>query len=571
MGKENIDNKGLYDSRNEKDACGVGVVADINGKFSRNVIQKALQILLRLSHRGGVQGNNGDGAGILVGIPHEYFQMLSDTCQLPFLLPEKGEYAVAQIFLPQNEERRLFLYHEIEKEVYNHGLVVLGWRSPIPVRRDVISCSVKKSEPFIAQMFVCKRSVFKNYDDFNIYPFSDINFTDDSNLKLNELPDDIELLSFFIRKKLVRHNDMYFCSFSSRTIVYKGLLTPSQIYLYFEDLLSENFTSYLAMVHVRFSTNTSPTWYAAHPFRRICHNGEINTISVNSILFQERMESAKTPECFKSVSIKDLRPINEENYIIYDNDDEIIQKRDTFEDIMLTQNRLKKKSRRNLLLKLKKDYTYNSSAIHYNIKREYMNSDINSNSEFLSNVNDDSKSSSDVDKISEENLMNHLKEKNNKAFRKSMKNQIKHGESQKTKGAISYPSDSSIFDNAIDFLTMTGREIEHAVMMLMPRAYQKDPNISPLEKAFYEYHTCIMEPWDGPALIIFTDGYKVGASLDRNGLRPARYSITNYGLFVLSSETGVVDLSYDKIVHKGSVYPGKVVLVDFKEKKIFKT
>lgn len=137
--------------------------------------------------------------------------------------------------------------------------------------------------------------------------------------------------------------------------------------------------------------------------------------------FKNVWNQQKTPECFKSVSIKDLRPINEENYIIYDNDDEIIQKRDTFEDIMLTQNRLKKKSRRNLLLKLKKDYTYNSSAIHYNIKREYMNSDINSNSEFLSNVNDDSKSSSDVDKISEENLMNHLKEKNNKAFRKSMK------------------------------------------------------------------------------------------------------------------------------------------------------
>ncbi|KAI4835674.1 glutamate synthase [NADH] [Plasmodium brasilianum] len=614
--KKKSHQKGLYDSRYEKDACGVGVVADINGKSSRNVIQKAMQILLRLSHRGGVQSNNGDGAGILVGIPHDYFQMLSDTCQLPFLLPEKGEYAVAQIFLPQNEERRLFLYHEIEKEVYNHGLVVLGWRSPIPVRSDVISATVKKSEPFIAQMFVCKRSVFKNYDDFNIYPFSDINFTDDSNLNLNDLPDDIELLAFFIRKKLVRHNDMYFCSFSSRTIVYKGLLTPSQIYLYFEDLLSEQFTTYLAMVHVRFSTNTSPTWYAAHPFRRICHNGEINTISVNSLLFQERMQLAKAPSFFKSVSIKDLRPINEENYIIYDNDDEIIQKRDTFEDIMLTRNRIKKKSRRNLLLKLKRDYTYNSTALHYKIKREYMNSDINSNSEFLSNVNEASKSSSDdLMDLSEESIKHTLKgnhcnrniggnsgndgsggnsgnggnsansnsnnncgnncgnECNNgsgKHFGKCVKRRVKHGESKKTKGEISFPSDSSLFDNAIDFLTMTGREIEQAIMMLMPRAYQKDPNISPLERAFYEYHTCLMEPWDGPALVIFTDGNKVGASLDRNGLRPARYSITNYGLFVLSSETGVVDLSYDKVTHKGCVYPGKVVLVDFKEKKFLR-
>ncbi|GAW82883.1 NAD(P)H-dependent glutamate synthase [Plasmodium gonderi] len=575
---------GLYDSRNEKDACGVGVVADINGKSSRSVIQKAMQILLRLSHRGGVQSNNGDGAGILVGIPHDYFQMLSDTCQLPFLLPEKGEYAVAQIFLPHNEERRLFLYHEIEKEVYNNGLVVLGWRSPIPVRSDVISADVKKSEPFIAQMFVCKRSVFKNYDDFNIYPFSDIDFTDDSNLNLNNLPDDIELLAFFIRKKLVRYNDMYFCSFSSRTIVYKGLLTPSQIYLYFEDLLSEQFTSYLAMVHVRFSTNTSPTWYAAHPFRRICHNGEINTISVNSLLFQERMQLAKAPNFFKSVSIKDLRPINEENYVIYDNDDEIIEKRDTFEDIMLTKNRIKKKSRRRLLLRLKKDFTYNSSAIHYKIKREYMNSDINSNSEFLSNVNEASGSSfnDSIDDLTDQDDNNvHSrcikeknvswdKNKNEKIFGHSVNTQLKYGKSKKTKGAISYPSDSSLFDNAIDFLTMTGREIEHAIMMLMPRAYQKDPNITPLEKAFYEYHTCLMEPWDGPALIIFTDGNKVGASLDRNGLRPARYSITNYGLFVLSSETGVVDLSYDKITHKGCVYPGKVVLIDFKEKKFLR-
>ncbi|ANQ06488.1 NAD(P)H-dependent glutamate synthase [Plasmodium coatneyi] len=574
---------GLYDSRNEKDACGVGVVADINGKSSRSVIQKAMQILLRLSHRGGVQSNNGDGAGILVGIPHDYFQMLSDTCQLPFLLPEKGDYAVAQIFLPHNEERRLFLYHEIEKEVYNNGLVVLGWRSPIPVRSDVISASVKKSEPFIAQMFVCKRSVFKNYDDFNIYPFSDIDFTDDSHLNLSSLPDDIELLAFFIRKKLVRHNDMYFCSFSSRTIVYKGLLTPSQIYLYFEDLLSEQFTTYLAMVHVRFSTNTSPTWYAAHPFRRICHNGEINTISVNSILFQERMELSKAPNSFKSVSIKDLRPINEENYIIYDNDDEIIEKKDTFEDIMLTKNRLKKKSRRRLLLRLKRDFTYNSSAIHYKIKREYMNSDINSNSEFLSNVNEPSGSSSDdsedlsgkddnattARRIKEKNAISHIC-RSEKNFGHSVKTQLKHGESRKTKGAISYPSDSSLFDNAIDFLTMAGREIEHAIMMLMPRAYQKDPNITPLEKAFYEYHTCMMEPWDGPALIIFTDGNKVGASLDRNGLRPARYSITTDGLFVLSSETGVVDLAYDKITHKGCVYPGKVVLIDFKEKKFLR-
>ncbi|VUZ98203.1 glutamate synthase [NADH], putative [Plasmodium vivax] len=575
---------GLYDSRNEKDACGVGVVADINGKSSRSVIQKAMQILLRLSHRGGVQSNNGDGAGILVGIPHDYFQMLSDTCQLPFLLPEKGDYAVAQIFLPHNEERRLFLYHEIEKEVYNNGLVVLGWRSPIPVRSDVISAVVKKSEPFIAQMFVCKRSVFKNYDDFNIYPFSDIDFTDDSHLNLSTLPDDIELLAFFIRKKLVRHNDMYFCSFSSRTIVYKGLLTPSQIYLYFEDLLSEQFTTYLAMVHVRFSTNTSPTWYAAHPFRRICHNGEINTISVNSILFQERMQLAKAPNSFKSVSIKDLRPINEENYVIYDNDDEIIEKRDTFEDIMLTKNRLKKKSRRRLLLRLKRDFTYNSSAIHYKIKREYMNSDINSNSEFLSNVNevsgsssDDSEDLSDKDdsaagpsrRVREKNVSSHIC-RSEKSFGHVVKTQLKHGESRKTKGAISYPSDSSLFDNAIDFLTMAGREIEHAIMMLMPRAYQKDPNITPLEKAFYEYHTCMMEPWDGPALIIFTDGNKVGASLDRNGLRPARYSITNYGLFVLSSETGVVDLAYDKITHKGCVYPGKVVLIDFKEKKFLR-
>ncbi|CAA9986857.1 NAD(P)H-dependent glutamate synthase, putative [Plasmodium knowlesi strain H] len=575
---------GLYDSRNEKDACGVGVVADINGKSSRSVIQKAMQILLRLSHRGGVQSNNGDGAGILVGIPHDYFQMLSDTCQLPFLLPEKGDYAVAQIFLPHNEERRLFLYHEIEKEVYNNGLVVLGWRSPIPVRSDVISAAVKKSEPFIAQMFVCKRSVFKNYDDFNIYPFSDIDFTDDSQLNLSSLPDDIELLAFFIRKKLVRHNDMYFCSFSSRTIVYKGLLTPSQIYLYFEDLLSEQFTTYLAMVHVRFSTNTSPTWYAAHPFRRICHNGEINTISVNSILFQERMEQSKAPNSFKSVSIKDLRPINEENYIIYDNDDEIIEKKDTFEDIMLTKNRLKKKSRRRLLLRLKRDFTYNSQAIHYKIKREYMNSDINSNSEFLSNVNEGSGSSfedsedlSDKDnnatpskRVKEKNGISHICTKSEKNFGHAVKTQLKHGESRKTKGAISYPSDSSLFDNAIDFLTMAGREIEHAIMMLMPRAYQKDPNITPLEKAFYEYHTCMMEPWDGPALIIFTDGNKVGASLDRNGLRPARYSITNYGLFVLSSETGVVDLAYDKITHKGCVYPGKVVLIDFKEKKFLR-
>ncbi|KJP88998.1 hypothetical protein AK88_01290 [Plasmodium fragile] len=574
---------GLYDSRNEKDACGVGVVADINGKSSRSVIQKAMQILLRLSHRGGVQSNNGDGAGILVGMPHDYFQMLSDTCQLPFLLPEKGDYAVAQIFLPHNEERRLFLYHEIEKEVYNNGLVVLGWRSPIPVRSDVISASVKKSEPFIAQMFVCKRSVFKNYDDFNIYPFSDIDFTDDSHLNLSSLPDDIELLAFFIRKKLVRHNDMYFCSFSSRTIVYKGLLTPSQIYLYFEDLLSEQFTSYLAMVHVRFSTNTSPTWYAAHPFRRICHNGEINTISVNSILFQERMELSKAPNSFKSVSIKDLRPINEENYIIYDNDDEIIEKKDTFEDIMLTKNRLKKKSRRRLLLRLKRDFTYNSSAIHYKIKREYMNSDINSNSEFLSNVNemsgssfDDSEDLSDKDdnaatskRLKDTNSISHMC-RSEKSFGHAVKTQLQHGESRKTKGAISYPSDSSLFDNAIDFLTMAGREIEHAIMMLMPRAYQKDPNITPLEKAFYEYHTCMMEPWDGPALIIFTDGNKVGASLDRNGLRPARYSITNYGLFVLSSETGVVDLAYDKITHKGCVYPGKVVLIDFKEKKFLR-
>ncbi len=413
--------QGLYLPEFEHDNCGAGFICSLEGKKSNDIIHKALEILDKLEHRGAVSadGKTGDGAGVLIDIPHEFF---SEVCD--FSLPEAGSYAVANVFLPQSENQRNYCIQTFEAQIEKQGLNLLGWRNA-PVNPAIPGRIAKETEPFVKQVFIGKAG--PDQDDF------------DFNLKL------------FIARKVTEHtignsrlSDQHFFyvpSLSTRIIIFKGLLMPHDIKLYYKDLMDPRVITRLALVHQRFSTNTFPTWDLAQPFRYMCHNGEINTLRGNVSRMRSREELLKS-ELFGD-EIKDILPI-----------------------------------------------------------------------------------------------------------------------------ILPGKSDSATMDMVVELLLMTRRSLPEVMMMLVPEAWEKNTEMSEAKRAFYEYNSCLMEPWDGPASIPFTDGNYIGAVLDRNGLRPSRYSVTKDGYVIMSSETGVVDLKPENIAFHGRLEPGKMFLVNMEEGRI---
>jgi len=415
--------QGLYHPEFEHDNCGAGFICSLKGEKSNDIIHKALEILEKLEHRGAVSadGKTGDGAGILIDIPHDFF---IENCG--FELPSYGQYAVGNVFLPQKENQRSFCKSHFESFVKEQGLNVLGWRN-VPIDDSVLGEIARKTEPFISQLFIGKSE--PDQSDFQFQ------------LKLFIARKKME--HFIYNSKLSESNKFYVPSLSTKIIIYKGLLIPEDIRLYYKDLQDPKFVTRLALVHQRFSTNTFPTWDLAQPFRYMCHNGEINTLRGNvsrTLSRQELMESDWFGEDMKSIF-----PI-----------------------------------------------------------------------------------------------------------------------------ILPGKSDSAQMDMVVELLLMTGRSLPEVMMMLVPEAWEKNPDMSDEKRAFYEYNSCIMEPWDGPASIPFTDGNYIGAVLDRNGLRPSRYTVTKSGYVIMSSETGVIELDPKNIESHGRLEPGKMFLVDMNKGRIVK-
>ncbi|PVV21021.1 MAG: glutamate synthase large subunit [gamma proteobacterium symbiont of Ctena orbiculata] len=413
--------QGLYDPANEHDACGVGFVANIKGVKSHDTVCQGLEILDRLTHRGavGADPKAGDGAGILLQIPDAFFRGVVD-----FELPVEGDYAIGMVFLPQNSASRAECEETIESLIAGEGQKLIGWRD-VPVTNSGLGESVIPTEPQVRQVFVARGDNCKDQDAFE--------------RKLFVIRKQIE--NRISKAELEGGSDFYFTSFSSRTLVYKGMLLANQVGEYYLDLQDERMQSALALVHQRFSTNTFPTWDLAHPFRMIAHNGEINTLRGNVNWMRARK---------------------------------------------------------------------NSMA-----------------SEVLGE---------DLEKIWP---------------------LIPEGQ-----------SDSACFDNALELLVAGGYSLAHAMMMLIPEAWGGNKLMDDQRRAFYEFHAALMEPWDGPAAVAFTDGRQIGATLDRNGLRPARYLITDDDLVVMASEMGVLDIPEEKIVKKWRLQPGKMFLIDLDQGRI---
>ncbi|WP_209403961.1 glutamate synthase large subunit [Pseudozobellia sp. WGM2] len=413
--------QGLYLPEFEHDNCGAGFICSLKGKKSNDIIHKALEILHKLEHRGAVSadGKTGDGAGILIDIPHNFFK---DVCE--FDLPEPGEYAVSNVFLPQKDNQRDFCISEFEKNIKKQGLNLLGWRD-VPVNRSIPGRIAMETEPFVKQVFIGKENDEQDEFNFNLKLYVARKVTEHS----------------IIKSKLSESKFFYLPSLSTNIIIFKGLLMPKDISLYYKDLMDPRVVTRLSLVHQRFSTNTFPTWDLAQPFRYMCHNGEINTLRGNVTRMRSREELLKS-DLFGD-DIKEILPI-----------------------------------------------------------------------------------------------------------------------------ILPGKSDSATMDMVVELLLMTGRSLPEVMMILVPEAWEKNPDMSEAKRAFYEYHSCMMEPWDGPASIPFTDGNYIGAVLDRNGLRPSRYSVTKDGYVVMSSETGVVDIAPENVEFHGRLEPGKMFLVNMEEGRI---
>ncbi|MEY4311093.1 MAG: Ferredoxin-dependent glutamate synthase 1, partial [Actinomycetota bacterium] len=383
---------GLYDPSRDRDACGLAMVATLRGTPGHDIVDTALNALRNLEHRGAVgsDAGTGDGAGILTQIPDKFFRSI-----VSFELPAAGTYAAGLVFAETDIELTA-VQASFANLAEEEGLRVIGWRE-VPTNPAVLGDLARAAMPTILQVFV-----------------SGVN---------TETGITLERLAFRLRKRSERTLGLYHPSLSSRTIVYKGMVTTLQLEPFFPDLSDENFETTLALVHSRFSTNTFPSWPLAHPFRMIAHNGEINTVKGNRNWMAARQSQ------LGSEALGDLKP-----------------------------------------------------------------------------------------------LLPIL-----------------------TPGA----SDSASFDEVLELLYLSGRSLPHSMMMMIPEAWEKQTDIDPARKSFYEYHSMLMEPWDGPAAVIFTDGSLVGATLDRNGLRPGRFVVTEDGLVVLASEIGVADIDPAKIVRKG--------------------
>lgn len=402
--------QGMYDPRDEHDACGVGFVATLTGEASHELVEQALTVLRNLEHRGatGADPRSGDGAGILVQVPDAFLR----TSVSGFELPQAGSYAVGIAFLPDGEADAAA--DHIERIAAEEGLTVLGWRE-VPVAPDLLGEAARSVMPAFAQLFVADGA--------------------SSGLALDRK-------AFVLRKRAEREAGVYFPSLSSRTLVYKGMLTTGQLEPFFPDLSDRRFATAIALVHSRFSTNTFPSWPLAHPYRFVAHNGEINTVKGNRNWMRAR-ESQLVSDLFGDQSLERIFPI-----------------------------------------------------------------------------------------------------------------------------CTPDASDSATFDEVLELLHLGGRSLPHSVLMMVPEAWENHPSMDPARRAFYQYHSTLMEPWDGPACVTFTDGTQVGAVLDRNGLRPGRYWVTDDGLVVLASEVGVLDLDPAKVVRKGRLQPGRMFLVDTAEHRI---
>ncbi len=413
--------QGLYLPRFEHENCGAGFICSLTGKRSNGIIHKALKILDRLEHRGAVNadGKTGDGAGILIDIPHDFF---IKACN--FELPPAGNYAVGNVFLPGKKNQREICRRVFEENITQQGLQIIGWRN-VPVDRSIPGEIAKETEPHIKQVFIGKADAKQNLHEFQVRLFAARRITEHA----------------IRNSKLSESNFFYVCSLSTKVIIFKGLLMPNDISLYYKDLLNPKVVTRLSLVHQRFSTNTFPTWDLAQPFRYMCHNGEINTLHGNISRMRSREELLKS-ELFGD-DIKQLFPI-----------------------------------------------------------------------------------------------------------------------------ILPGKSDSASMDMVVELLLMTGRSLPEAMMILVPEAWEHNTNMSETKRSFYEYHSCLMEPWDGPASIPFTDGNYIGAILDRNGLRPSRYTVTKDGHVIMASETGVLDIKPENVARHGRLEPGKMFLVNMEEGRI---
>lgn len=420
---ENVRNNGMYDPRYEHDACGIAMLANINGKKTHTIVTQALTALERLDHRGGQSEDDqlGDGSGILTQLPHAFFA--SEWKRVGKQLGDSGTYGVGMFFLPQLKADRERCEEIIKKTVEKEQIEIFGWRT-VPTNDHHLHQLAKETQPVVRQLFV-------------LSPFDQ---TEDNRFerKLYETRKMIE--KELVTAGFTKDQSFYLVSFSARTIIYKGLLLPNQLKVYFPDLNHALYETAMAMVHNRFSTNTFPSWHRAQPNRYSMHNGEINTIAGNVAWMQAREALFKS----EYVNVGKIRPIV------------------------------------------------------------------------------------DMD-----------------------------------------GSDSAMFDNTLEFLTLSGWSLPHATMMMIPEPWNNDELMDEKRKAFYQYHSSLMEPWDGPAAMVFTDGNQIGACLDRNGLRPARFIVTEDDFICVSSEVGVVDIPEEKIIRKERLNPGQILFIDLKEKQFY--
>ncbi|KGE73862.1 glutamate synthase large subunit [Spirochaeta lutea] len=416
---------GLYSPDYEHENCGVGFVAHIKGVQSRKILDDAREILVRMTHRGavGAEKNTGDGAGILTTLPHRFLEKAARE-DLGLELPGRGQYSAGVVFFPQDDDLRRGCIAVMEKAISDEGLTLLGWRE-LPRDNSMIGPSALSAEPVMKQVFIGAGQHIE--------------------------PGDFERALYVIRKQTTNtlrgskeydpEDFFYICSLSTRVMVYKGMLTPEQLFAYYSDLQDPDYTSHLAMVHSRFSTNTFPSWDRAQPLRFMSHNGEINTLRGNVNKMRGREGKLASPVFGDSITR--ILPINEPDL-----------------------------------------------------------------------------------------------------------------------------SDSGNFDNVLELLLMSGRELPEAVMMMVPEAWQRHEHMPAKKRAMYEYFSNLMEPWDGPASVVFSDGRYIGAVLDRNGLRPSRYYVTDDDHVVMASEVGVLDIDPARVVKKGRLQPGRMFLVNFEQGRI---
>ena len=425
---QRTENKGLYQSDYEHDACGVGMVVNIHGGKSHDLVDNALKVLENMEHRGAeTRDKTGDGAGIMVQIPHEFILLQG----IP--VPEKGKYGTGLVFLPKDEKAQQDILSVMIEEIEREGLTLMHLRT-VPTNPEVLGAAAREVEPDIKQIFIT--------GSLTPDPSPKGEGRDVFHSNVSELDRKLYIIRKRIENRVAqREKSFYICSLSTKNIVYKGMLTSGQLRRYFPDLSNDYFTSGLALVHSRFSTNTFPTWSLAQPFRLLAHNGEINTIRGNRGWMKAR-ESVLNSEALGD--IKDLRPIVQEGM-----------------------------------------------------------------------------------------------------------------------------SDSASLDNVFEFLMLSGLSLPQAMAILVPESFNDKNPISEDLKAFYEYHSILMEPWDGPAALLFSDGRYAGGMLDRNGLRPSRYTITKQGMMVVASEVGVMDFEPGDVVSKGRLQPGKILLIDTQEGKIY--